>query len=404
MHGPLLLVWTLQLISAAPSPTVLHTSRSNNATLSYNAENARSVNETKKSFNAQVSLNNQTVSSDKLSISSNSGAAITDNRTVNHNTAEVNSTSNNVPVSPNNESTRSDNRTDIFQNGIVNPHAFTFHLNSPHLCSGGSDILLWIHSAPKNFRLRSLIRSTWGNPKMYKHHKVSLVFLFGMSTNKTIQRMIEYESEIYNDVVQETFIDSYKNLTYKAIMGCKWTSQFCSSADLVIKSDDDAVIDVFLLLRHIQSLRAEGRMVNNSILCSHWNHNPVQRSGKWMLTKEQYADDYYPPYCSGLGFAMTGDIVPKMYNQSFHIPFFWVDDVYLSGMLTKALNVTFDNHSSIYGFIPKEEFKEQTQTKRHEYHYTFYHVGYQDILPALWKKIYQREIDRQRFLGLSPVA
>ena len=44
----------------------------------------------------------------------------------------------------------------ISQNKIVNLHPFTFHLNNPQLCSGGTDVLLWIHTADrKSTRLNS---------------------------------------------------------------------------------------------------------------------------------------------------------------------------------------------------------------------------------------------------------
>ena len=38
-----------------------------------------------------------------------------------------------------------------------------------------------------------------------------------------------------------------RNLSYKAILGHTWISEFCPEADLVVKSDDDFMVDLPLL-------------------------------------------------------------------------------------------------------------------------------------------------------------
>lgn len=37
----------------------------------------------------------------------------------------------------------------------------------------------------------------------------------GWSTNETIQSLVQMEAEKYADIIQEDFIDAYKNLTLK---------------------------------------------------------------------------------------------------------------------------------------------------------------------------------------------
>lgn len=289
------------------------------------------------------------------------------------------------------------------QSTIVNPHPFEFHLNNEQLCSGGTDVLLWIHTAPNHFRHRLLIRQSWGNPANFVKHKATLVFFLGMSLNKTIQSMIEYESETYHDIVQETFIDSYRNLTYKAISGCKWTTLYCKSADLIVKADDDMVVDIYLLFRHIDSLRSDNRVIRNTILCDVWYKRAAERaSGKWLVSKEEYSEKFYPPYCPGLGLVMTADVVPKMYNESLYEPYFWVDDVYFTGLLAQTINVTFEQLASTVHFGSSHLIRDETNFKN-EYQWMFYHIHEKPIFGMMWENLHERELHRQR-AGSLPSA
>jgi len=42
-------------------------------------------------------------------------------------------------------------------------------------------------------------------------------------------RIVE-ESEVHHDLIQGNFIDAYRNMTYKHVMGLKWATYFCQNA------------------------------------------------------------------------------------------------------------------------------------------------------------------------------
>lgn len=46
--------------------------------------------------------------------------------------------------------------------------------------------------------------------------------MLGAVNNESLQNAINEESERYHDLVQGNFVDSYRNLTYKHVMGLKW--------------------------------------------------------------------------------------------------------------------------------------------------------------------------------------
>ena len=79
-----------------------------------------------------------------------------------------------------------------------------------------------------------------------------LVFMLGSTSNTSLQREIELENLNTRDIVQGNFLDTYRNLTYKSVMGHLWVSEFCQNADYVVKSDDDIYNDLYGLHEVLQ--------------------------------------------------------------------------------------------------------------------------------------------------------
>ncbi|UJR22761.1 hypothetical protein I4U23_025793 [Adineta vaga] len=241
---------------------------------------------------------------------------------------------------------------------IVNPHNFSYILNPGYsVCNNSNSgifILVYVHSGPGNYQRRVVIRETWAARSLFP--EIRLVFMMGKSTDENLMKAIKYENEIYHDIVQEDFIDSYKNLTFKGIMALKWISIYCSNIKYILKVDDDIVVNTFTLFNHLRYLdknNPEGQ--KGTILCLLWTAMMVMRDSKskWYLSKEDFPFDKFPPYCSGSAFIITGDMAAKMYNASLYIPFFWVDDYYITGAVATAANVTYAQLGSLYT-IPEQ--------------------------------------------------
>lgn len=58
--------------------------------------------------------------------------------------------------------------------------------------------------------------------------QVKIVFLLGQTEDYVTQMRIYDESKIYDDMIQESFVDSYKNLTLKTVMMLKWVNDSCA--------------------------------------------------------------------------------------------------------------------------------------------------------------------------------
>ena len=122
--------------------------------------------------------------------------------------AEVTSTTTIFPV----------NDIETIQNRIVNRHDFEFVLNPAfRICKSDQVFMLvYVHTAPGNLKRRLSIRETWARRSMFRD--LRLVFMMGSVNDKKIAERVLLENAIYQDIVQENFLDSYKNLTYKGIV------------------------------------------------------------------------------------------------------------------------------------------------------------------------------------------
>lgn len=58
--------------------------------------------------------------------------------------------------------------------------------------------------------------------------RVKIVFLVGQTESNVTQMRIYEESEMHNDFIQESFLDSYNNLTLKTVMMLKWVNGSCA--------------------------------------------------------------------------------------------------------------------------------------------------------------------------------
>ena len=89
-------------------------------------------------------------------------------------------------------------------------------------------LLIYVHSAPSHVERRATIRRTWGNVSSYESlATVRLVFVMGLQQNETVQRLVDNESRQFSDIVQENFVDVYRNLSIKAVAAMRWITENC---------------------------------------------------------------------------------------------------------------------------------------------------------------------------------
>ena len=212
------------------------------------------------------------------------------------------------------------------------PYDVTFLKENPNLCSSVKNlsVLIVVNSGTDHFDRRQAIRSTWANDKFYSHlGTVRVLFLLGMNDNPAVQAGIDKEAEVFKDILQGDFIDTYLNLTHKGVMAFKWITERCRNPKMIMKVDDDFVVNMFL---YFQKLGGEMRSIN--VYCELLMQAVVQRniSKRWYVSEEHFRGElYYKRYCEGKFVSMTNDIMPSLYKSAMRTPFFPYDDVLLFG-------------------------------------------------------------------------
>lgn len=244
-------------------------------------------------------------------------------------------------------------------NRLLNLNNFNFTINNAQRCQNFTktkaadlNLVIVIHSAVEHFYHRQIIRNTWGKIRQIENYSprkanIIIVFMLGISGNnyEYIQNEIEKESEEYDDLVQANFVDSYHNLTYKHLSALRWTVQYCPDAQFIFKIDDDAYLNIFSVIESLfnyyhQQNQYSSIIPQNLLACSLFPKNTKpKRSGKWSLSYKVYPHEYFPSYCSGVGYLLTQDIAFDLFEAAHNIqlPIIQIDDVFVTGLLTNAL-------------------------------------------------------------------
>lgn len=249
---------------------------------------------------------------------------------------------------------------------IVRGNSIKFKINHQELCEDPKTyLMIYIHSDPENVERRRTVRNTWASKAILEKHSAKLLFITGLVKSENTQAALENENDLHKDIIQGNFTDSYRNLTYKAITGLRWISEYCSNAAFVLKTDDDIVVDIHRVVRLMRSYIEHKWGKENLLIGYVWPHMNVERnvSSKWYTSEEEYPKDYFLKYCSGSAFIMSTDVVKKFYKTSLKTPFFWIDDYYVTGMLARSSNISaislndryiLENNANIIGSLKND--------------------------------------------------
>lgn len=206
--------------------------------------------------------------------------------------------------------------------------------------SGEENLLVLVHSAADHFAQRDSIRTSWGAGSGWlKNLTIKVVFLLARTPEESLQDLIAHENRRHGDTVQGDFVDSYHNLTYKHVMGLRWAVDRCPSVDHVLKMDDDIFVHLFRLSGILGSAAA---MKPRTILCYVQKQMPVSRSegGKWRVRESDYPGSFFEDYCSGWAYITDVASARALVAESRFRPYFWVDDVHVTGTLARMAGLT----------------------------------------------------------------
>jgi len=226
----------------------------------------------------------------------------------------------------------------------INPHRYGILMSpNPNLCHQKKDdgknlidLLIIVASAVDHGTRRDAIRETWGSN--LKLHNTKLIFLLGQGRDK--QSKIQNEHNLYNDILQEDFEDTYHNLTLKTIMGLKWMSIFCPQAQYVLKTDDDIYVNVDLLHKSLlKESKTLSQNIHGCIKNSPLNSPmPIPKEGQASLAHHAtLMRPALPQFTAGAGYLIPGKLAPELYVASLSTKLLPVEDAYTTGFCAKKI-------------------------------------------------------------------
>lgn len=235
-------------------------------------------------------------------------------------------------------------------------HNFKYLLNNKNICKlyanqSAIDLLILIFTGHNNTLRRQTYRETWLTYSKNNTANVRYAFLFGEVTDIGLRETVQKESEIFGDIIKESFVDTYGNLTYKTIMGFKWATSYCNVTKAVMKTDDDMYVNVPNLLN---IARNNIDLLQTTVVGFCLEVIPPNRdnSSKWFASFKSYPGKSYPGFCSGTGYVTSINITRQIYEISSHVPFFHLEDVYVS-LCIKRLGYHLKRIKGFNSYRPK---------------------------------------------------
>ncbi|GAB0098232.1 Hexosyltransferase [Sergentomyia squamirostris] len=247
-------------------------------------------------------------------------------------------------------------------------------------------VLIMVHSAPGNEQKRNLIRKTWGR----KDPRAHLLFLLGSVISITDQAKLKEENRKHRDLVQGSFLDTYRNMTYKHAMVLKWFIYSCPEALFLLKTDDDVFVNTPTLYDSLEKGLSPISVSPKRLVACYQviGANILRDNSKWRVSPEEYHGDYYPPYCMGYVVLFSADAVLHLYREVQDTPYFWIDDVHITGTLTKKTGILITGLNSMV--LTKSQVQNILQGRMPPSYYLFFftrpEISQQEI-PQLWKKV-----------------
>ncbi|XP_041378528.1 beta-1,3-galactosyltransferase 1-like [Gigantopelta aegis] len=213
-------------------------------------------------------------------------------------------------------------------------------INPSSLCANRDVFLvIFVTSAPDHFEIRNGIRYTWGLHARDDDVIVRMVFVIGRTSDSKVQERIRRESIIKSDIIQASFVDSYRNLTLKTMSILYWVSHHCDEARYTMKADDDVFVHIPNLVAVLQRFNEKPRIILGTVIASGSPHR--ESSSKWHVDYNMYPFSSYPSFVNGPAYVLSHDLVAVLLRRSTSLRLLWLEDVFITGICAQGADVVF---------------------------------------------------------------
>ncbi|KAK5967779.1 Hexosyltransferase [Trichostrongylus colubriformis] len=214
------------------------------------------------------------------------------------------------------------------------PINFTI-LPKASLCSE-VDFVVVVHVRAEDAPSRNYWRNTYGDRVLKNQFNYSILFSIGKPSTLSDQKKIEEEALECGDILQTDYKDTYRNLTLKHLAELRYLLMACPKNVVVVKMDDDIALNVQRMSTFIKN-----NLNSEELYCPRLDVAPIRKSGsKWFVTMEEWNKSMYPSYCWAWCYVAPLIAVERIISVAHSQRFFWIDDVFITGVLREAANVS----------------------------------------------------------------
>lgn len=191
-------------------------------------------------------------------------------------------------------------------------------------------VVIAILSSPHHYRKRYSFRLLYN--KLNNIYNSRIIFFIGSSSFEK-DKILQTELNLFNDVVQFAFHNSYFNLTILSIMAIKYCYANFKDMKFYIKTDDDMIINYKLLYKLIIKSDPHARVVYGHLGGGTKTIRNV--NDRNYIPYEQFKCNYLPKYVYGGLIVMSYVTLKEIYNHTlYNQSYIWREDINLGAMCT----------------------------------------------------------------------
>ncbi|RCN44291.1 N-acetyllactosaminide 3-alpha-galactosyltransferase [Ancylostoma caninum] len=195
-----------------------------------------------------------------------------------------------------------------------------------------------VFTAPDDFESRDRWRKIYGGQRMRHKFGYCVIFPIGQLQGDQENARLKEEINFYDDILQGDYVESYKNITLKTLSALRFIAVAYPRVDLIMKIDDDIAWNVPKVANYIS------RALPRSISC--YKYSAVRSSisysqNKKYVSYDEYPHEKFPQHCSGVAYMLDREALLPMLNAVPKLEYFWIDDVFITGFLTRDADISF---------------------------------------------------------------
>ncbi|XP_041462560.1 uncharacterized protein LOC121413702 [Lytechinus variegatus] len=187
-------------------------------------------------------------------------------------------------------------------------------------CQENSRVIALVSTLPHSTELRQAIRETWGKVNENRDFAMQVVFVTGNPIYKAGEEhrngQLMEEMRTKGDLLQGDFTyDIQAKTTLPVMYGLSWILDNCKDFQYVVVVNEQTAVMPKKLFERLDYCEKHGVSDSRTWMGKIVSHSKVQRleNGLFYVSHEQFADEFFPPFCTD----ENGHVITKTVAKQF---------------------------------------------------------------------------------------